>query len=127
MGGSPQAAAITVRRKINGIMKERKYTISPLDRAGGRSGEIGRIETERDPATGRRVEADFRTGAIILAIRKERYRFKRRVRVSDLLWREGSNAFELEKIEVASRDRYRIYYLDEHSLLRRRWMEDEKR
>jgi hypothetical protein len=122
-GGSPAAAAIVVRKFVGGEWRERHYIVFPCDPAGGRSGEIGRVEKERDAATGKLVRRDFRTGFVLLAIREEKFHFKRLVRRDDLLYRKGSSVQWVR----ATRNRYRITYLDARGLLKRKWMRDEKK
>ncbi|MEK7467442.1 MAG: hypothetical protein AAB074_08515 [Planctomycetota bacterium] len=116
IGGSPEAAMIAVRVKVDGAWKERKYVVLRHDSARRRSGEIGKLETAQDPATGLRTGTDFRTGLVLIGIRKERYRFKRLVRRND---RPG------DRVVRDSRDRYRITCLAEDGSIRRWWIEDE--
>ena len=70
-GGSPQAAMILVRKRVSGRWVERKYVVLPKNDEANRTGDIGKVEKEKDPATGEFVDADYRTGFVLLEIRKD--------------------------------------------------------
>lgn len=122
-GGSPQAAALTVRKFVGGQWKERKYTVLPMNEEKGQTGEIGKIEREKDPDSGKMVEVDYRTGFVLNEIRKDRYKFKRterRQRIEDGL-------LVTEDVEVdAERDRMKIVYTNDENKQVELWMADEK-
>lgn len=120
LGGSPAAALIKVGRRIGGDWKEQKYVVLPRGSVEGATGEIGRVEA--DPAD-ENASLDFRTGCVLTSIEKARYSFKRTERRSRIV----NGVVVTDDVQVdASRDRYRIHYLDETGQPRDLWLSDEK-
>ncbi len=122
-GGSPQAAAVTVRKFIGGQWKERKYTVLPKNEERNQTGDIGKIEREKDPDTGKMVEVDYRTNFVLNEIQKARFGFKRIERRSKIV----NGTLETEDVEVdAERDRMKILYTNDEGKPVDLWMADEK-
>lgn len=122
-GGSPQAAAITVRKFIGGEWKEHKYTVLPFNEERNQSGDIGKIEREKDPDSGKMVEVDYKTGFVLNEIRKEKFKYKRVVRESKIV----NGILESTDVEVdAERERMKIVYTNDDKKQVELWMADEK-
>lgn len=114
LGGSPQAAVITVRKRIRGEWRERRFTVMPRNDERGQTGEIGRMDARED--------LDFRTGFVLTAISREPFKFKRKERRSRIV----NGVLETEDVEVeAQRDRFRITYTDDEGASCQLWVADE--
>jgi len=124
IGGSPQAAAITVRKFIGGQWKEHKYAaVMPKNEERNQTGDIGKIEREKDPDTGKNVEVDYKTGFVLNEIRKDRFKFKRMERRSKIV----NGQLETEDVEVdAERDRMKLLYTNDDGKPAELWIADEK-
>ncbi len=122
-GGSPQAAAVTVRKFIGGQWKERKYTVLPKNEERNQTGDIGKIEKEKDPDSGKMVEVDYRTNFVLNEIQKGRFAFKRMERRNKIV----DGVLQTEEVEVdAERDRMKILFTNDEGKPVELWMADEK-
>jgi len=122
-GGSPQAANITVRKFMGGDWKERKFVVFPKDEEKNRTGDIGKIEKERNADTGKMEDVDYRTGFVLLEIRKDKFKYKRIERKSKIV----DGQLETEEVEVdAEKERYKCVYNDDEGKPKEVWMTDEK-
>ncbi|NUN47482.1 MAG: fibronectin type III domain-containing protein [Candidatus Brocadiae bacterium] len=122
-GGGAQAAILTVRKFMGGEWREKKYTVFPRkdddDPAKARDGAVGKIEREKGE-DGKWAEVDFRTGFVLLEIKKEKFKFIRkelRKKFDD----KGTLLGE-EEIEIPQeRDRMKIVFLDDDGAQKELW------
>ena len=122
-GGNFTAASVTVRKFIGGQWREHKYTVLPKNEEKNMTGDIGKIEKERDPDTGKMVEVDYKTGFVLNEIKKEKFKFKRTVRTSKIV----DGQLETTDSEVdADRDRLKLCYTDDLGKPVELWIADEK-
>lgn len=122
-GGSPQAAAITVRKFMGGAWKEKKYTVLPKNEERNQSGDIGRIEKERDPDTNKMVEVDYRTNFVLLELKSDRFAYKKIESRKKIV----NGVLETEDVEVdADRGRMKAVYTNDEGKTVELWMAEQK-
>ncbi|MCE9582697.1 MAG: hypothetical protein K8T20_09410 [Planctomycetes bacterium] len=122
-GGSPQAAAITVRKFMGGAWKEKKYTVLPKNEERNQSGDIGKIEKERDPDTNKLVEVDYRTNFVLVELKSDRFAYKKTERRQKIV----DGQLVTEDVEVdADRGRMKAVYTNDEGKTVELWMAEQK-
>lgn len=111
VGNTQGGAVVEVRKFLEGKWRRLRYTLQPRGAEKDATGEIGRVEMERDPSSGFQLKLDFRTGYVLTKVEKAKYRFTR-------VTPSGSPV-------ESSRDRFRMTYEDESGKEHKLWMVDE--
>ncbi|MBI2922526.1 MAG: hypothetical protein HYY18_15855 [Planctomycetes bacterium] len=112
-GGSDDAALLIVRKCSGGEWREQTFTVQPRNDDTGQTGEIGGVE--------RRTGADWRTGFVLLQIRRELFRFRAPVTHRHV----DANGVLVQTLVMEDRQilRYRIAWLDDDGIRHELWME----